>query len=228
MKVPPAEHSPARGHEIAARPSSRPVLESCGGGASSTARPNGRAAVNADTAAAATGARHAARMITLAPQIPAACRVTRLAGFLAMPRHYGGPPDRSSSWYGRAVLGGAPFIGFIPVRDTAAARDFYEGILGLHVVEQTSFALVVDAHGTMLRLTGVPELTPQPFSIAGWEVPDIAATVRQLGESGVRFLRYDGMGQDELRIWTSPGGDMVAWFQDPDDNVLSVTTFAAR
>ena len=124
------------------------------------------------------------------------------------------------------VLAGAPFIGFIPVRDTSAARSFYEGVLGLRVLEETSFALVIDANGTMLRLTVVPELAPQPFTIAGWQVPDVAAAVRQLNESGVRFIRYDGIEQDELAIWTTPGGDRVAWFQDPDGNTLSLTTFA--
>jgi catechol 2,3-dioxygenase-like lactoylglutathione lyase family enzyme len=125
------------------------------------------------------------------------------------------------------VLAGAPFIGFIPVRDTSGARSFYEGILGLRVLEETSFALVIDANGTMLRLTGVPEFAPQPFTIAGWQVPDVTAAVRQLSESGVRFIRYDGMEQDELAIWTTPGGDRVAWFHDPDGNTLSLTTFAS-
>src|SRR5215472_7667941 len=91
------------------------------------------------------------------------------------------------------VLARVPFIGFIPVRDTSRARGFYEGILGLRVVEETSFALVIDANGTMLRLTAVPELAPQPFTIAGWQVPDVTAAVRQLNESGVRFIRYDGI-----------------------------------
>jgi catechol 2,3-dioxygenase-like lactoylglutathione lyase family enzyme len=125
------------------------------------------------------------------------------------------------------VLAGAPFIGFIPVRDIFEARGFYERVLGLPIVEDTPFAVVLDANGTMLRLTPVPGLSVQPFTIAGWRVADIAATVRELEARGVRFTRYDGMDQDELGIWTAQGGDRVAWFTDPDGNTLSLTTFAA-
>jgi catechol 2,3-dioxygenase-like lactoylglutathione lyase family enzyme len=125
------------------------------------------------------------------------------------------------------VLAGAPFIGFIPVRDLTEARGFYEGILGLGVVEETPFAVVLDAGGTMLRLTAVPELAAQAFTIAGWQVPDIDATARQLAEKGVRLSRYESMEQDELGIWTTPAGDRVAWFADPDGNTLSLTTFAS-
>src|SRR5208282_3553482 len=99
--------------------------------------------------------------------------------------------------------------------------------LGLRVAEDTPFALVLDANGTMLRVTPVPGLTVQTFTIAGWRVNDIAATVRALEAKGVRFTRYDGMGQDELGIWATPSGDKVAWFTDPDGNTLSLTQFAA-
>ena len=125
------------------------------------------------------------------------------------------------------MLDGAAFIGFIPVRDIFEARGFYERVLGLRVAEDTPFALVLDANGTMLRVAPVPGLTVQSFTIAGWRVGDIAATVRALEAKGVRFTRYDGMDQDELGIWTAPGGDKVAWFTDPDGNTLSLTEFAA-
>jgi len=118
-------------------------------------------------------------------------------------------------------------MGFIPVRDLSAARDWYGGVLGLHVVEQTPFAVVIDAAGTQLRLTPVPDLAPRPFTIAGWQVPDIRATVRALTDAGVAFTRYDGIDQDDLGIWTTPGGDQIAWFTDPDGNTLSLTTFVA-
>jgi hypothetical protein len=86
---------------------------------------------------------------------------------------------------------------------------------------------VLDASGTMLRVTPVPELATQPFTIAGWKVPDIDATVRALTGAGIEFTRYDGMTQDDLGIWTAPSGDRVAWFKDPDGNILSLTAFSA-
>ena len=125
------------------------------------------------------------------------------------------------------MLADASFIGFVPVRDLAVARAFYEGTLGLRVVDDTPFALVLDAGGTMLRVTPVPGLSARPFTVAGWNVLDIGAVVRALAGRGVQFVRYDGLTQDDLGIWTTPGGDRVAWFKDPDGNTLSLTTFAA-
>ena len=129
--------------------------------------------------------------------------------------------------YPVAVLERAPIITFIPVSDLAVARQFYAETLGLPVTEESPFALVVDASGTMMRLTPVPDFRPQPFTVAGWSVPDIGATVEDLTALGVAFTRYDGMGQDSSGIWDSPNGDRVAWFTDPDGNTLSLTTFAA-
>jgi catechol 2,3-dioxygenase-like lactoylglutathione lyase family enzyme len=126
------------------------------------------------------------------------------------------------------VLAGGSFIGFIPVRDIFEARGFYTRVLGLRVVEDTPFAVILDAGGTTLRLTPVPWLSVQPFTIAGWRVADITATVRELGAKGVRFTRYAAMDQDELGIWTAQGGERVAWFTDPDGNTLSLTALAAR
>jgi catechol 2,3-dioxygenase-like lactoylglutathione lyase family enzyme len=124
------------------------------------------------------------------------------------------------------VLGQASFVGFIPVRDAGVARTFYAETLGLTVVDESPFALVLDAAGTMLRVTPVPEHEPRPFTIAGWDVPDIDACVDGLVARGVRFTRYDGMEQDERAIWTAPSGARIAWFLDPDGNNLSLTQFA--
>lgn len=114
------------------------------------------------------------------------------------------------------------FVGIIPVSDTDSVRSFYVETLGLEVVAETEFALILDAGGTPLRITPVPDYSPRPFSIASWQVPDVAAAVQALAGRGVRFNHY-GADQDELGIWTDPsGGGRVAWFQDPVGNVLSV------
>jgi predicted enzyme related to lactoylglutathione lyase len=117
------------------------------------------------------------------------------------------------------MLSSAPFISFIPVTDLAVARTFYESTLGLPVVEEGPFALVVRANGTKIRITPVPEFVPQPFTIAGWDVEDVDATIAAL------VSRYDGMEQRDDGAWESPNGDLVAWFTDPFGNTLSLTSF---
>ena len=121
------------------------------------------------------------------------------------------------------MLGAAPFVGFVPVRDLDRARAFYVDVLGLEGRELSPFALELGVAGRQLRATLVEDFTPQPFTVAGWDVDDIEAAVRRLGERGVTFERYDGFGQDDLGIWMAPSGARVAWFLDPDGNNLSLT-----
>jgi catechol 2,3-dioxygenase-like lactoylglutathione lyase family enzyme len=125
-------------------------------------------------------------------------------------------------------LGKYDIIGFVTILDVARAKEFYRDTLGLRLVsEEPPFALVFEANGIMLRLSMAKQLPPAHGTVLGWQVPDIAATVTELNQAGVRFERFDGMKQDELGIWTSPSGARVAWFRDPDGNILSVTEFPA-
>ena len=117
-------------------------------------------------------------------------------------------------------------VAFLATTDLDRARVFFTDTIGLALVHQDGFACVFDAHGTPLRVSLVEELHPAPYTVLGWVVDDAAATVRDLGARGARFERFDGMAQDDLGIWTTPGGDFVAWFKDPDANVLSVTQHA--
>ena len=121
------------------------------------------------------------------------------------------------------MLGSAKLVAFVTVSDAARARTFYRDVLGLRLVSEDTFALVFDAKGTMLRVAIAAQVTAAPYTVLGWDVADIAATVRQLAAAGVRFERYPGMQQDELGIWQSPSGARVAWFKDPDGNTLSVS-----
>jgi catechol 2,3-dioxygenase-like lactoylglutathione lyase family enzyme len=116
-------------------------------------------------------------------------------------------------------------IAFVATAQPARARAFYADVLGLSLIEDTPFALVFDAHGTMLRISLVQELTPAPFTVLGWKVPDIRAAIEQLSGRGVSFVRYPGLPQDERGVWTTPDGQQVAWFTDPDGNTLSLTQF---
>lgn len=124
------------------------------------------------------------------------------------------------------VLDEAAVIAFLPSTDLDRSRRFFADLLGLPLVEITPFACVLRVGSTMVRVTKVNQLRPQPFTVFGFEVPDIRAAVARLAGAGVAFLRYDGMGQDDDGIWDTPNGDRVAWFQDPDGNTLSLTQFA--
>jgi catechol 2,3-dioxygenase-like lactoylglutathione lyase family enzyme len=122
------------------------------------------------------------------------------------------------------MLGSHKIMAFAPTLDAKKARSFYEGVLGLRVLSQDKFALAVDANGIMLRVTNVPPaFRPQPFTVLGWEVPDIATAVSELKQKGVHVESYGMPAQDAEGIWTAPGGTKVAWFKDPDGNILSLT-----
>ncbi len=115
-------------------------------------------------------------------------------------------------------------IGFVHIVDITRAREFYRDTLGLRLLsEELPFALVFDANGIMLRLAIVAERPPVFGTVLGWQVPDVAAAVRDLEKAGVQFERYEQMKQDALGIWTSPTGASIAWFKDPDGNVLSLS-----
>ena len=122
------------------------------------------------------------------------------------------------------MLGSADLVAFVATRDLEAATAFYGPILGLPLVEANGFARVYDANGTQLRVTLVESLAQAPYTVLGWRVEDIAQTTAELRAAGVEFKRYDGMDQDENGVWVAPGGTRVAWFADPDGNVLNVET----
>lgn len=115
-------------------------------------------------------------------------------------------------------------IGFVATSDPDRAKKFYRDTLRLPLVsEEMPFALVFDAHGAMLRVTVVEKVVPAGYTVLGWQVPDIVAAAKTLSQAGVQFERYTGMRQDELGIWSSPGGAKVGWFKDPDGNTLSIS-----
>jgi len=116
-------------------------------------------------------------------------------------------------------------MAFIATQDAARAIAFYRDVLGLRLVADEEHALVFDTGGTMLRVQKVPKAVVPPYTVLGWAVPDIRRTVRDLEAKGTRVERYDFIPHDADGIWTTPTGERVAWFKDPDGNTLSLTQF---
>jgi catechol 2,3-dioxygenase-like lactoylglutathione lyase family enzyme len=112
---------------------------------------------------------------------------------------------------------------FVPTVKPGEAKLFYRDILGLQLLSKDDYALEFNANGVLLRVIIVPELKPHPFTALGWNVGDMAAIIQALNKKGVFCEKYGFLEQDELGIWTAPGGAKVAWFTDPDGNVLSLT-----
>jgi catechol 2,3-dioxygenase-like lactoylglutathione lyase family enzyme len=115
-------------------------------------------------------------------------------------------------------------IAFATIVDVNRAKSFYRDTLGLTLIsEEPPFALVFNANGTMIRLGMAAKLPEAHGTVLGWQVPGIEVVLRELSENGVQFERFDGLAQDDKGIWASPTGARVAWFRDPDGNILSVS-----
>jgi catechol 2,3-dioxygenase-like lactoylglutathione lyase family enzyme len=121
------------------------------------------------------------------------------------------------------MLSGEGLVGFVATAMPDRAQAFYEGALGLELLEDTPFALVFRAGSTTIRLQKVRSVVVTDYTALGWQVNDIAGVVRELTARGVEFRRYEGLDQDDAGIWRTPDGARVAWFRDPDGNTLSVT-----
>jgi catechol 2,3-dioxygenase-like lactoylglutathione lyase family enzyme len=121
------------------------------------------------------------------------------------------------------MLTAGKMIGFIPTTDYDKARAFYEGKLGFEFISLDQFALVMSAGGQMIRIVKLPNFTPLQATILGWQVGDIVAVAEWLAERGVTLEKYPFVQDQKLGIWTTPSGDKVAWFKDPDANILSIS-----
>ena len=121
------------------------------------------------------------------------------------------------------MLASAKMVGFIPTTDYDKARSFYEGKLGFEFVSLDQFALALRAGKNMIRITRAETFNPAQGTVLGWEVDDVKAVVLWLSSRGVVTEKYGFVPDQELGIWTAPSGDRVAWFKDPDGNVLSVS-----
>ena len=122
-----------------------------------------------------------------------------------------------------SALASAIPVAFISVANRDAGLAFYRDTLGLTHASGDDFGDFFDIGGGRMRMTAMPDFKGGPHPVFGLQVTDIAATVAALKAKGVAMTIYAGMGQDENGIWTAPDGvNKVAWFADPDGNVLSL------
>jgi catechol 2,3-dioxygenase-like lactoylglutathione lyase family enzyme len=121
------------------------------------------------------------------------------------------------------MLSAGKLIGFVPTTDSKSSREFYENKLGFKFVSDDQFALVMQAGESMIRIVKGAKFTPAQYTVMGWEVTDIEAMVKWLNDRGVTFEKYPFVQDQKSGIWTTPNGDKVAWFKDPDGNVLSLS-----
>jgi catechol 2,3-dioxygenase-like lactoylglutathione lyase family enzyme len=121
------------------------------------------------------------------------------------------------------MLASGKMVGFVPTKDYDKARAFYEGKLEFEFVSLDQYALVMSVGGHRIRIAKVPNFTPLQGTILGWEVKNIETVVIWLRDRGVPPEKYPFVQDRELGIWTTPNGDKVAWFKDPDGNILGVS-----
>lgn len=122
------------------------------------------------------------------------------------------------------MIAQAELIAFIPTVDAERARRFYVDTLGLTFVSDDEFAITIRSGNIDIRISRIEAFNPSHHTILGWKVPSIATTVQQFASNGIAFERYPFLEQDEHGIWNAPdGAAKVAWFKDPDGNVLSIS-----
>ena len=117
-------------------------------------------------------------------------------------------------------------LGILTTTDYAKARDFYENTLGFQFASLDQYALALRAGENMIRISKAETFKPAQGTVLGWEVDDVKATVLWLKNRNVNTEKYAFVADQESGIWCTPAGDQVAWFKDPDGNVLSVSHHA--
>ena len=132
-------------------------------------------------------------------------------------------PADSSDAVALTPLSGAAIVAFVATTDLERAHAFYGGLLGLERTEAGAFANAYDGGGTSLRVTRVDRVAQAPYTVLGWRLDDLAAAIAALAARGIALRRFAGLEHDDAGVWTAPGGARIAWFDDPDGNLLSLT-----
>lgn len=123
------------------------------------------------------------------------------------------------------MLAGAKLQTIIWTSRIIEAKRFYGEVLGLPLKGASHGAAIFDVGGQELRVSPVPSTTPTEHTVLGFAVSDAPAIVARLVELGIRFERFPNFHHDEHGVVRTPDGAMVAWFRDPDGNLISIVQY---
>ncbi len=116
------------------------------------------------------------------------------------------------------------FSGFSS-NDIERTREFYGGVLGVDVTEENGLLTLHLAGGGKVIVYPKENHEPATYTVLNFPVPNIDEAVDRLAAAGIRFERYEGLGQDPKGIVRPPRPDYgppIAWFKDPAGNIVSV------
>jgi predicted enzyme related to lactoylglutathione lyase len=119
------------------------------------------------------------------------------------------------------MLQTSPMYAYLPAKDVARARRFYEEQLGFQPKREVAGGVVYEfASGTACFLYPTPNAGTSAASQAFWQVADVEREVAELKAKGVTFVQYDVPGMKD-GIATG-GGARTAWFKDTEGNILAI------
>jgi predicted enzyme related to lactoylglutathione lyase len=121
------------------------------------------------------------------------------------------------------MLKDSPVVPYIPVKDVARARQFYETKVGLVPREEVEGGVAYTCgHGSWLFLYPTPNAGTSKASQLFWSVPDVEAEVAELKARGVTFEDYDMPGLKTVNGIMTSRGSKAAWFKDTEGNILAL------
>ena len=121
------------------------------------------------------------------------------------------------------MLQQSPVYVYLPAKDVARARAFYEGKLGFRASEEIAGGVAYAfANGTGCFLYPTPNAGTSKASQAFWQVEDIEREVADLKAKGVKFEDYDMPGMKTKDGIATAGGAKAAWFKDTEGNTLAL------
>ena len=121
------------------------------------------------------------------------------------------------------MLQKSPMYAYIPAKDVARARKFYEQTLGLKAKEEYAGGVIYEfCQGTGCFLYPTPNAGTSRASQAFWQVDDVEREVAELKERGVEFEDYDMPGEKSPSGVVTAGGAKAAWFKDSEGNILAI------